>query len=81
MSIRTGVQDEELAVKLGTLYRYLLWSRRYSLTHASSREHEVAYGMVVKYHRKLYQLELLDAEVVLVERAEAAIKAAKKART
>lgn len=64
--------------QLKNAYFYLLWSRRYGFAHRSTPESEVAYGMVVKYHRQLYAMPLLPAEELLVAKAETAIKASKQ---
>lgn len=65
---------EEFDQHLYDVHKYLLWSRRYALCHALSEEHVVAYGMMLKYHRKLFNLELLPAEAEMVRKSVGAIK-------
>jgi hypothetical protein len=68
-------------VKLKNAYRYLLWSYRYAHVDGKSIEHQVCYGFVVKYHRRLYNLEYSPGEKQLVERAEKLYAEHKRERT
>ena len=68
----------EVARKMDTLYRYLLWMRRASLTSPQSPEHKVADGLCVKYHRRLYGIPMTDFEKKYVAEAEAGFKKMKR---
>jgi hypothetical protein len=68
-------------VRLQNAYRYLLWSYRYAHVDGKSIEHQVCYGFVVKYHRRLYNLEYSPGEKQLVERAEKLYAEHKRERT
>lgn len=63
---------EAIAEKLQYTYKYLLWSRRYQLVERgpSSPEGEVAYGMLLKYHRQMMGMDIPPHEQALIDKAE-----------
>lgn len=65
--------------KLELTYKYLLWSRRYALV-PDEKAKRACYGMVVKYHRPLWDLEIeFEAERQCVSQGEAAIELSNRA--
>lgn len=79
-----GVADDLIlgqgdnADRLMDLYKYILWSRRYALTDPNSDEHLVAFGFVVKYHARVFEVPVTPEKQKSIDIAETQYKRLKR---
>jgi hypothetical protein len=70
--------NDPIANKLELLYKYIIWSRRYALG-SDERHRRTAYGLIIKYHRPLWEMDFFDGELRLVNEAEANLELSNRA--